>query len=367
MTLRKVIKKNAKASLKNNWGRALLILLIFIGVNMLLNMLDGAIFRALGYENIRLTYDFFSAPSFQYEISEIQRIPAGAYGVSFLFTLIRICLIAPLMLGVNNWALELTDGRKKPVGSIFWAFDNAAFGRSIWLDITITVKVTLFSWLVMLIPALMLGFGTARVLSEAVSVILIGVGSLLLLACVPFVFWFSSRYFMAPVLLCDRYYYTVREATRLSVEASKGHRWEIVGFYFSFLPWFLFCCLIIPILYVIPYFEVSTVMYARFLFEDHLMKQSKPNLSDPANLIVDDLTPEAYQEARREQGVPQETQGAEVQEAPTPAETAPHLDPQPDPQPETAPDPDESFYYPRTEQSPPAPQEDPQDGEIADL
>lgn len=309
MTLRKVIKKNAKTSLKGNWGKAILILLIFIGVNLVLNLLDSAIFKALGYENMRISYNLLNSPSFQFDLRATENIPWGAMAVSFSFSLIRLCLIAPLTLGILNWALELTDGRVKPVGSIFWAYDNTAFGRSIWMEITIAVKVTLFAWLVMLIPALLVGFGdglsTAGVISDAIGTMMVLVGSLLTLACIPLVLWFSARYYIARLLLCDRYYYTVGEATRLSVRATKGRRWEIVGFILSYLPWFLLCCFVVPILYVLPYYRVASAMYARFMFEDHLMRENKLNLTDPDRLIVDDLTPEAYQEARAEQGIEQ--------------------------------------------------------------
>ena len=131
------------------------------------------------------------------------------------------------------------------------------------------------------------------------------IGSVLMLVALPFTWWFGARYMAANLLLCDRYYYTVKEATRLSVALTRGRRWQIVGFYLSFLPWYLLCCLVLPLLYVIPYVAVAGTMLARY------------------QLIIDDVAPEDYHKAREEQGM----------EAPAPAEepfTAPEEAPEED-------------------------------------
>lgn len=354
MSVRKTVKKNAKASLSGKWGKAILILLIFIGVNVVLNILDSVIFEALGYENMHVTYKLLESPSFQFEYSSIGEAPLGAYLVSVAFSLIRLCIMAPLMLGIINWALELTDGRAKPVGTVFWAYDNTAFGRSVLLDLSIAIKTSLFSLVIMLIPMLLIGFGSGLAavgsISPALGIIMRVSGGLLLLACVPFVLWFAARYFVARLLLCDRYYYTTREATHLSVEATRGRRWAVVGFYFSFLPWYLLCVLLLPLLYVLPYYRVSSVMYARYLFEDYLMRQKKLDLTDPGSLIVDDVAPEDYQSAREEQGVPVEP------EAPAVTEAAP-----------AAPAQAEDYYYPRPQQQVEPSPDEKKDDSIADL
>ena len=70
----------------------------------------------------------------------------------------------------------------------------------------------------------------------------------------------------------------------------------------------------LPLLYVIPYVAVAGTMMARYLFEDYLLGQKKLDVSDPDQLIIDDVAPEdyhkAYHKAREEQGM----------EAPAPAE-----------------------------------------------
>lgn len=58
----------------------------------------------------------------------------------------------------------------------------------------------------------------------------------------------------------------------------------------------------LPLLYVIPYVAVAGTMLARYLFEDYLLGQKKLDVSDPDQLIIDDVAPEDYHKAREEQG-----------------------------------------------------------------
>ena len=242
MTLRKAIKFNAKKCLKNNWGRAILILVILTAVNLVLGALDNAIFSAMGFERVKIDWDILRDTIYQFDAQEIS--PA-AVALSLLLSLIRLCIMAPLALGAANWALELSDGRSNSIGELFWAFDNAAWYRSVWMRITVAVKTGLFSFALEVIPTVMVTVGRINLMeNRPAGVTLILIGGVLAVAAAPVTMWFGARYFAVDLLLCDRYYYTVREATKLSVEMTKGRRWQIVGFYLSFIPWYLLCCLI---------------------------------------------------------------------------------------------------------------------------
>ena len=303
MTLNKAIKFNAKKCLKNNWGRAILIFLIMVAVSAVLGALDNAIFSALGCQRVEISIDLLRGG---YAEWLVEGTGATWYEVllSVLLSLIQMCIMAPLALGVTNWALELSDGRSNAIGEMFWAFDNAAWYRSVWLRITVLVKTGLFTIAVEAIPTAMITVGMANLWeNRSLGVPLVMIGAVLLLVVLPFTWWFSARYMAASLLLCDRYYYTVKEATRLSVALTKGRRWQIVGFYLSFLPWYLLGCLVLPLLYVVPYVTVASTMMARYLFEDYLLGQKKLDVSDPDKLIIDDVAPEDYYQAREEQGM----------------------------------------------------------------
>ncbi len=345
MTLRKTIKRNARGSLRGMWGTAALILLIFMGVSLALGLLDTGIMSALGYVEPEPFFDPFTGDFYYTEMD----MSPGGYVVSAIMQIISLIVIVPLSLGVVDWALSLTDGCRKPVGHIFWAYDNKAFGRSIWMSIVVSVKTCLFGILVLLPSAVLLTLGYLLPAKETISYAagqgMIVVGWVLMVAGVVLSAWFGARYFLTTMLLCDRYYYKVSEAVRLSVRATRGRRWQIVAFELSFLPWFLLCVFVFPVFYVIPYCAVASVLYARFLFEDHLMRERQLDLSHPEALVVDDLTPERYEDARAESGLPEP-----APETASAAQEEPRV---------------ESFDW--TPPAPPAEEEDPEKGDFADL
>ena len=65
-------------------------------------------------------------------------------------------------------------------------------------------------------------------------------------------------------------------------------------------------------------------MMARYLFEDYLLGQKKLDVSDPDQLIIDDVAPEDYHKAREEQGM--EAPAAPAEEPFTAPEEAPEED-----------------------------------------
>lgn len=303
MSLNRAIKFNAKKCLRNNWGRAILIFVIMVAVGAVLTALDNAIFSAFGFRRVEISIDLLR-DGYTERLAEGTGATWYEVLLSLLLSLVQLCIMAPLTLGVTNWALELSDGRSNSIGELFWAFDNAAWYRSVGLRISVAIKTGLFALALEAIPTVMVTVGKMNLWeNRAAGVPLVVIGSLLMLVALPFTWWFSARYFVAELLLCDRYYYTVKEATKFSVAVTKGRRWKIVGFCLSFLPWYLLCCLVIPLFYVIPYVTVASTMMARYLFEDYLLDQDKLDVSDPDKLIIDDVAPEDYYRARTEQGM----------------------------------------------------------------
>ena len=57
MSLNRAIKFNAKKCLRNNWGRAILILVIMVAVGAVLTALDNAIFSAFGFRRVEISID----------------------------------------------------------------------------------------------------------------------------------------------------------------------------------------------------------------------------------------------------------------------------------------------------------------------
>ena len=162
MTLNKAIKFNAKKCLRNNWGRAILIFVIMVAVSAVLGALDNAIFSAFGFHRVEISIDLLRGGYMEWWLAEGADVTWYEVALSILLSLVQLCIMAPLTLGAANWALELSDGRSNSIGELFWAFDNAAWYRSVWMSITVAVKTGLFAIAVEAIPTVMMAIGAAN-------------------------------------------------------------------------------------------------------------------------------------------------------------------------------------------------------------
>lgn len=71
----------------------------------------------------------------------------------------------------------------------------------------------------------------------------------------------AFSYSMCTYIYIDGKHTEPMEVINASKNMTYGYKWDLFVFYLSFLGWFLLCLFIIPIVFVIPYFEVSKVMY----------------------------------------------------------------------------------------------------------
>lgn len=267
--LRRMVKRNARLALTGRWGLAVAIVLVVMSLWMALNLLEAGVFEALGlkpYVDVYNTPDNF--------MDDLPNTTPLYLWVTLGMTFVAVLVGAPLNIGVNDWFLGLTDGAAPPFGQIFRPYGNRTFFRAVWLEISIYLRTMLWAALLSAVPAGVLAFsvwffeqGARTNTEQALSVMGIILGAGLLLAAVVFLAAVVTRYTLAPYLLCSRYAKTVRQALRLSVHYTKGHRWEIVAFFLSFLPWLLLTPLVLPVLWIYPYMQMSTALFARYLIE----------------------------------------------------------------------------------------------------
>lgn len=303
MTLRKVIKRNAKASLSGSFGRAILILIIVCAVGALLSWLFnqvGSYFGLLPQEQDAAYWSgFFENPDALAGMENAAQAAgqdAGSWIYSAVTSLLELFIMAPLALGVAHWYLELTDGRRQSVGEIFWPFGCRAYGRSVWATVVVDIRTWLMSIVIFLLPVAAVAFGITYFdgsdASGALAALLVVVAVLAVIFCALLVMVYTMRFFLVKNLLCRKYSMTVRDALRASRRYTKGHRWELVGLVFSFLPWMLLCVFVLPILYVAPYMQMTFTMYARYLYEDGMNREGRLDTSDRDAIILDDISPE---------------------------------------------------------------------------
>ncbi len=267
--LRRMIKRNARRALDGHWAVAIVIVLVLLALAIATGLLEEGIHGALGLEPY---IDVYNTPD-NY-LDDIPNTSPLFLGVTLGMTLLGVLCSAPLGIGVNDWFLGLTEGAAPPFGHIFYPYGNRTFFRAVRLEISIYLRTLLWASLltapplgVMLFSGWFLEAGARTTAEQSLSVMGIILGAGLLLMALVFLCAVVARYTLAPYLLCSRYAKTVRQALRLSVTYTKGRRWEIVMFFLSFVPWLLLTPLLLPLLWVLPYMQMSTALFARYLIE----------------------------------------------------------------------------------------------------
>lgn len=283
MKLRKQIKLNAKRCLCNNWGKAVSIVLLTSAIYLLFVIIEMI-------ANLLLQLPASSASA-----QELSSAWMLSYLLTVLMAIGSFILLVPLHLGITAWYHSLSEGVSDDILSIFGFFANRKmFFRSLWLSINTGVRAILYAVLYLILPTAGILF-SVRVLNSPLSsgafvgsmTLVFSIALFVLLLC--FLLIRLQRYFLAQYYLLDQET-SVRKAIRASIHASKGICDEIFAFKLSFLPWGIASILVLPLLYVSPYYSMSSLLYARFLMEQDKRANSLVVASSPEE------TPEDYPE-----------------------------------------------------------------------
>jgi uncharacterized membrane protein len=193
------LKQHAKYNLSGHWGLA--IGSFFVSV---------AILAILGrFLNLFLP----SGPTFFDET------------ISYGDTLASLLLNAPLSVGVISIYLALMRRNRDPQ---FWdLFSGFSHYGTLFIAGLLTQLLVYIGTLLFIIPGIIVGLGLSQTL----------------------------------FLLSDDPEMGAIDAMQLSWNMMRGHKMELFLLQLSFLGWILLCILILPMLYVIPYYEATLCNY----------------------------------------------------------------------------------------------------------
>ncbi len=286
---RKSAKKNARLSLKGNWGKSiavwLILLAIILGIAALMagtlyaaspadyeiavtpsgihtSVVDTATLEAqlnrfmyiLENEG-RLAFEVFE------EIKPAHTSPLGT-GIIWGFAVLMIVLLIPLMFGICKFYLTMTDGDTPKIGDMFSLFSSVKrFFGTFGLYLLIYLFSALWTALFVAVWGVIIGVTVALLIINAVAIetVLITLLVLFALYLISLIFLtvFVMKYLAAPVIFVrgGGAYASVKQ----SVAAMKKHRFESFLFILSFVGWELLSMLTLGILYiyVLPYFLAS--------------------------------------------------------------------------------------------------------------
>ena len=272
MTLFSTLKRNSKLALKDNWGRAIFVLLIHLGVSALLSAL------------LWVATNTFLQPVFQNPTMEPAGLPLFELFTAYqrrlillcVFTLLGCLVLAPLQLGRLYWFRWLVHGKSLPLNEMFRFFESfRAFRRAVWYYLNLHARALVWGLAFYAIPC---GVMVASVFTlqgggERSTLMLATVGltfsvALLLLASILFLA-FLNRYILVAYLLCEDEELRVCQAIRTSIRYTRGYRFSFLLYGLTFLGWLLVSALTLGLgaIYTAPYLNTAYAMYSRYIIE----------------------------------------------------------------------------------------------------
>lgn len=278
-------KINGLISLKGSWVKSMIALGIVFLLGFGITKIDDA------YRKV------FNIPRFTAD--NVLNTDVKSFAVQIVFMVVSFFVLVPLVLGMLEWYWNLTGGKKTGVGDIFaWYGSSRLYTKSILLNIAICIRVILWWILICGLPTVMIF--VARYYSKGISIkstnlslpeiqsllissllLLFGV-TLFIAGTILFIF-VVSRYMLA-------YFFAVEDSTRKvsdmihdSILYSHGYRWEITKFILSYFGWFITCVLLLPIIYVAPYFLSSTTILSKHIIYSQRAKLKDSNAKTAAD------------------------------------------------------------------------------------
>ena len=271
------IKKGAKNALRGNWGKLLVVLLVFLGFWLLLSTTESLIYVLFGFDpymDPRFTPNQF-----------LDDLPAHAIEqilISSGMTLVWLLVFSPLVGGGIRWLHAMTEGNSPEVKAFFSCFTSLRryfrsvsaavqiiVGSILWLAafIAIPAGITLLFRMFPFPPtsplALFAGYGVTA------GWILMSIALFFCMICL-------QRYSLVYYYLAEDDTMSARNAVKKSVHAMDGHCGELFSLRISFFWWFLFSVLILPALYVLPYYGATVAIYARYRMEAQYRNDEVP-------------------------------------------------------------------------------------------
>jgi len=277
MSIRKLIKKDARLALKSAFSKAASITLTLAAVGIFFYLLESLLYYIL---DIRPVAEMVAELPFP--VTALPEIPLLGLAVSGGCLLLSFLLLSPLNLGAVKWYYELSSGGEASFELLFTYFSSfKLYCRALWYAINLSVR-SFFWTLLFLLPGSFCLAAASWLYSveniplylSVVSLLMVIGVFLLAFGCV-FAFIYLQKYYVASYLICQDNTVPAIQCFKTSCRYSRGSRGFIALFRLSFLLWYLLCVFIFPVLYVIPYTEASYAIYAKYLIQKGNLERFK--------------------------------------------------------------------------------------------
>lgn len=180
-------------------------------------------------------------------------------------TVVTVVLLSPLFNGYIRLFYQAALTQKFQMSELFYYFESGRYVRTLHLNLALFVRLMLPALLfflpVFIYHILCFSFMqsfTETVLYKDFAFILTILSAVLLIL-------YSLKYFLVLTLYCVNGQTGNKDLFNASKTIMKEQRHAAAQLIFSFTPWFLLCLLILPALYVVPYFTQSLCIGAKWM------------------------------------------------------------------------------------------------------
>ncbi len=278
--MRKIVKRNAKNAMRTKYGRSIVMIMLLMGINILFYLMDAIITQALQMP----IFDGIEAgmtPSLIKDINISIPLVTGNIVIVIFYALVT----SPLYYGVSGWFYRVVGGENCEIASAFNFFESAklmtkswgvaisVFFRKLFYTILFSIPGAAVTAIGLYYKQISMGDYDHNRFVLAISLEIVGI--CLLAISFIYLFIYFKKYSLVKYLINKHKNIKAREVIKLSCKITKGEKGKIAVFDLSFILWFVLCILIIPILYVSPYYMTSKALYSKVLIERYYMEHQQ--------------------------------------------------------------------------------------------
>lgn len=270
------VKKSAKKHLEDNWSKAFSAMAIVLLASLAAFIAEEFVNGLMQGYGVTQKLDL-SRFDINTQISDIiaylkEFVTSGGFRITALvtlfFILIRFLVLTPLHQGQTSWFYSVVEGTDDRLSRLFYYYStNDMYLSALSFRFSLFMKKLGYGIISFIAPAASLGLTLNQYLlfrttgneadKKRATLYLIITIALLLLGLILF-FLLSLKIFIARYVFA-RYTLTVKHANtgKCFSEASRlisKNKSRVVSLFISMLPLFISCVLILPLLYVYPYF-----------------------------------------------------------------------------------------------------------------
>lgn len=217
-------------------------------------------------------------------IPKVQEIGFLLPSIQVFFCTAALFFISPLFWGCYRIFVLIARDEKPGLSQVFYYTGNGLYRHALKFSFFLLIKILarlLLSFMPLIIALLLFVFTSLRnttnpILGTALISILAVLGIALFVYLSTFLIYAPTAFTMMPRINCGAHF-------RRSREICRNQKGDIILFFLSFILWFLLGFFIIPLLWTVPYFFVTLVIFT-FHLENRYNNKFKPvgdNINNP--------------------------------------------------------------------------------------